>query len=82
MLCAGGARSYLGVDISAEAVQIAEARYKVSENISFMLATRAVSMALVMRLIDVAVSFETIEHLPDPQQFLARIRDALVSAAR
>ena len=78
ILCSAGASTYLGVDISPEAVQIAETRYKVSENISFTLGDACRLEGIGNGTIDVAVSFETIEHVPDPRRFMARIRDVLV----
>lgn len=78
MLYSAGARSYLGVDISPEAIRLAESRYKVSEQISFVLDDACVLGCVRPRTIDVAVSFETIEHLTDPRKFLASVRDALV----
>lgn len=78
ILCGAGASTYVGVDISSEALRLAETRYKVSENISFVLGDACTLDGIGDSTIDVAVSFETIEHLPDPRRFLARIRDTLV----
>ena len=78
ILIAAGARSYRGVDISAEAVGIAESRYKVSPKISFMLGDACRLDGIEEATIDVVVSFETIEHLADPRRFLAGLRRVLV----
>lgn len=77
VLCAAGARSYLGLDISDEALRIAERRYRTSENIKFSRADACSLPELARGSFDMVVSFETIEHLRDPERFLARIKDVL-----
>jgi ubiquinone/menaquinone biosynthesis C-methylase UbiE len=77
-LVAAGARSYCGVDISAEAVEFAESRYKVSPNVSFMVGDACRLDGIDDGAIDVVISFETIEHLADPRLFLAGLRRVLV----
>jgi 2-polyprenyl-3-methyl-5-hydroxy-6-metoxy-1,4-benzoquinol methylase len=78
ILCSIGARTYLGVDISAEAVAIAEGRYRLTESISFMLRDACSLESIGEATIDVVISFETIEHLADPMRFLAELRRVLV----
>ena len=78
ILIAAGATSYRGVDISAEAVAIAESRYKLTESIAFMLGDACKLDSIGDGTIDVAISFETIEHLADPRRFLAELRRVLV----
>ena len=77
LLIAAGAKSYRGVDISPEALEIAERRYKVSPNISFMPGDACRLDGIEDGTIDLVVSFETIEHLAQPSQFLAGLRRVL-----
>jgi ubiquinone/menaquinone biosynthesis C-methylase UbiE len=79
ILIAAGAKSYRGVDISAEAIGIAESRYKVSPKISFMLGDASRLDGIEDGTIDVVVSFETIEHLAHPRRFLAGLRRVLAA---
>jgi|GEM_PF-2733323 ubiquinone/menaquinone biosynthesis C-methylase UbiE len=78
VLVAAGAKSYRGLDISAEAIGIAESRYKVSSKISFMLGDASRLDGIGDGTIDLVASFETIEHLADPRRFLASVRRVLV----
>jgi 2-polyprenyl-3-methyl-5-hydroxy-6-metoxy-1,4-benzoquinol methylase len=78
ILAAAGLKGYRGVDISAEAIAIAQSRYKVSPKISFMLGDACGLEGIDDETIDVVVSFETIEHLADPRRFLAGLRRLLV----
>jgi ubiquinone/menaquinone biosynthesis C-methylase UbiE len=78
ILVAAGARSYRGVDISADAIRMAESRFKVSPKISFTLGDACSLDGIEDGTIDVVVSFETIEHLADPRRFLAGLRRVLV----
>ena len=65
---AANALSVIGADISAEAIQHATARYGgVHSNLRFLQASAA-SLPLEDRSIDLIVSFETIEHLPQSLQ--------------
>jgi SAM-dependent methyltransferase len=74
------ARSVTGIDISADAIAWACTHYA-RANLQF---TRASASALPLpdASIDLAVSFETIEHLPDWPAFLAEIRRVLAPAGR
>lgn len=82
ILWGAGARSYVGVDISPEAVSIARSRYRVSEDVSFALGDACRLDGIGAGAFDVVVSFETIEHLEDPERFLARVRDVLTPGGK
>lgn len=82
VICGSGALSYLGVDISPEAVGVAESRYRISEKVSFSLGDACRLEGIGPAAFDVAVSFETIEHVQQPEHFLARIVDVLVPGGR
>lgn len=70
LLRAGGAASVIGVDLSAQAIAYASAHYA-AEGISFV---HADAMTFEPgRTLDVAVSLETIEHLPDAVGFVERL---------
>lgn len=76
-----GAREVIGVDISAEAIDVARKRFG-REGVSFLVgdACRARDF-LEHTSFDVIVSFETIEHVSDPQGFLAGLRSLATPAA-
>lgn len=74
---AAGARSYLGIDISVKAVSTAAARYAVSDTIRFSEDDASRLNSVPDDSIDLAVSFETIEHVPDPEGMLTNIRRVL-----
>lgn len=61
------AEHYLGIDRDIETVAFAEAHYA-SANTSFL--THDLHCLPLMRRFDVCVSFETIEHLENPDAFL------------
>ena len=77
VLIAAGAKRYRGVDISREAIEIAERRYKVAPEISFELGDACRLDGIEDGTIDLVVSFETIEHLARPGQFLTGLRRVL-----
>ncbi len=64
-----------GVDISDEAVAFAQDHYKLPNN-NFEQGD-ALSVRLPSEVFDMAVSFETIEHIDGDQSFFGRIYDAL-----
>lgn len=77
LMGAGGARSYVGVDIDAHAVDYAERRHGSKERAAAavergarFVCTSAAQTGLESASIDLAVSFETIEHMPDPAAFI------------
>jgi 2-polyprenyl-3-methyl-5-hydroxy-6-metoxy-1,4-benzoquinol methylase len=65
-LAKAGARSVIGVDISEETCAHARRKYGVDARCG-----SGEAIPLPDRSTDVVVSFETIEHVPDPQKFLA-----------
>ncbi|MDR2710292.1 MAG: methyltransferase domain-containing protein [Burkholderiales bacterium] len=66
-LLAASAASVVGIDVSDEAVRHASANYGAHSNLRFLQASAA-SLPLEDRSVDVIVSFETIEHLPQALQ--------------
>ena len=74
-MLAGVARSVLGVERDAEAVDHACRTYA-SGNLRFE-AGDALDLSLGDASVDVVVSFETIEHLPDQRRFLKEVRRVL-----
>ena len=75
-LLAATAGSVQGVDISAEAVAHARRRYADGRNLVFHEAS-ATALPFPDAHFDVAVSFETIEHLTGQEEMLAEIRRVL-----
>ena len=69
------AASVVGVDISAQAVAHASSTYS-SRNISFLVGSCS-NIPLADRSVDVAVSFETIEHHAEHEEMLLEIRRVL-----
>jgi SAM-dependent methyltransferase len=65
-LARAGARSVLGVDLSAEACAHARAKYGLETR-----AGSAEAIPLADGAVDTVVSFETLEHVPAPERFLA-----------
>ena len=62
---AGGARSVVGVDIDPESVEHARRKYNLQTRVG-----SAESIPAEDNEFDVIVSFETIEHVVDPNRFL------------
>src|SRR5438105_3205393 len=79
ILCSAGARSYLGVDISARAISHAEARYQVASKTRFIRGDACHLSAVPDSSVDTAISFETVEHLANPNGFLSNLRRVLRS---
>lgn len=75
-LLAQTARHVTGVDISAEAVTFAQNNYS-TENLQFIPGS-ATSIPLADSSIEVVVSFETLEHFSDHEQFMAEVFRVLV----
>jgi SAM-dependent methyltransferase len=77
MFLEAGARSYFGFDINAEAVESATKKYRTNDAISFVVDDACKFRHVPERAFDLAVSFETIEHVPSAEAFLANVRRAL-----
>ena len=69
------ARSVTGVDIAPDAVRHADAKYR-RPNLSFREGT-CTAIPLPKSSVDMVVSFETIEHIAEHDQFLAEIQRVL-----
>lgn len=69
------ARRVIGIDNNAKAILYAKKHYA-KANISYLLAD-ATKTTLEKHSVDVVVSFETIEHLKNPQTFLKEIERVL-----
>ncbi len=72
-----GAASVTGVDISGEACRHARDRYGVNA-----IEGSALDLPLPDASVDVVVSFETIEHLPDPARFIDECARVLAPGGR
>lgn len=71
-MLAKNAKKVYGVDISTEAVEYAKKNYN-AKNIEYIVGDAA-SIPLSDGSIDVVVSFETIEHIPQYKKFLQELR--------
>ena len=80
MLLAGHAASVVGVDICAEAIAHAAAKYK-RDNLRFVRGS-ATDLPLPGGSVDLVVSFETIEHLQDHEAMLREVRRVLRPGGR
>ncbi len=69
-----GARSIIGVDISQEACDHARKKYGIDARVG-----SAEEIPLPDQSVDVIVSFETIEHVPNPKKFLDECLRVLVT---
>jgi SAM-dependent methyltransferase/tetratricopeptide (TPR) repeat protein len=74
-LLAQVAKRVIGIDCASDAVEHATATYR-RRNLSFILGG-ADQLPLARHSVDIAVSFETIEHLYEHERFLAEIRRVL-----
>lgn len=75
-LLAAHADSVMGVDIAHEAVLHAREKYAAKGNLHFLQGS-ATAIPLQAHSVDVVVSFETVEHLPQQSEMLADIRRVL-----
>jgi 2-polyprenyl-3-methyl-5-hydroxy-6-metoxy-1,4-benzoquinol methylase len=77
LLADWGASEVVGVDISAEAIASAQQHFA-SDNVKFIQNdAETLPRHFEPRSFDLIVSFETIEHVQDPELFLRNIRDLL-----
>jgi SAM-dependent methyltransferase len=74
-LLSGVAARVFGVEICAEAVAHARAKY-LRENLEFLIG-RCTALPIADRSIDLAVSFETLEHVEEQEQMLDEIQRVL-----
>jgi SAM-dependent methyltransferase len=77
-----GAQRVVGVDLSRYAVEYAEACYGVPGRIRFHLGDATDLGFLDDGAVDLVVSFETLEHLAEPERFLAEARRVLRPGGR
>ncbi len=75
MMAEAGAASVLGVDVDPGIVDFAAGKYKAAQ-LSFA-ASDACSLALPDGAVDAVVSFETIEHVPEPERCVAEVARVL-----
>jgi 2-polyprenyl-3-methyl-5-hydroxy-6-metoxy-1,4-benzoquinol methylase len=71
MLAGSGAKKVYGIDISTAAVAYAKKHFS-HKYVEYFVAN-AEDTGLSDRIADVVVSFETIEHLPEPEKFLSEV---------
>lgn len=71
-LLAAGAKSVIAVDIDPETVKYAKAKYKIDARVG-----DASSIPIANSSVDVVVSFETIEHITEPQVFISEVARVL-----
>lgn len=76
MLLAGVAAEVTGVDIDGATIRHAAARYSGRRNLRFVHGS-CIALPLASGSIDLAISFETIEHLTEQQALLAELRRVL-----
>jgi SAM-dependent methyltransferase len=72
---AQSARNVVGLDVSADAIEYARRRYG-APNVEFVVGD-VLAMPLPTSQFDVVCAFETIEHLTDPERFVAEARRVL-----
>jgi ubiquinone/menaquinone biosynthesis C-methylase UbiE len=75
----GGAQSVLGIDVSADAVEFARANFA-SGNLHFQVGDAQKLEGVPDNSIDAVISFETIEHLPNVDEYLAEVHRILKPA--
>lgn len=75
MLVEAGAKNVIAMDIDENAIRKASEEYK-KENLQFKIGD-AESIDLADNSVDVLVSFETIEHLKNPEKFLSEAKRVL-----
>lgn len=78
MLLAGVAADVIGVDVDIAAIRHATSRYGERTNLRFVQGSCA-SLPLADASIELAISFETIEHISEQEAMLAELRRVLVA---
>jgi len=77
VLARKGGKKIIGIDISKIAIEYAKSKYRGRVNNIEFLVGNAMKMPISSSKVDVVVSFETIEHLNDPEKFLSECRRVL-----
>lgn len=77
VLARKGVKKVIGIDISNAAIEYAKKKYSGRVNNIEFLVGNAMEMPISSHEVDVVVSFETIEHLNDPEAFLLECRRVL-----
>lgn len=72
--------SIIGVDRSFDAIRFAGQNFM--QSISRLAQADAVRLPFADNTFDAVVSFETIEHLPEPEKFLREVRRVLIPSGR
>ncbi len=67
-----GAKSVIGADISVDTIEVAKKNFE-GDGISFLVCNGE-AMPFEDNSFDVLVSYETIEHVPNPERFLSEIK--------
>jgi SAM-dependent methyltransferase len=80
ILADSGARSVTAIDVDPEAVAYAQDHFG-GPNLTFLQAS-AEELTALDRQFDLVVSFETIEHLSDPAEFIREVRGVLRPGGR
>jgi len=79
LLAEAGAVPAVGIEIDAASIAYAERRYGKTPNVRFVQASASRLVEVAPGPYDVCVSFETIEHLEDPEQFLRDVARVLTA---
>ncbi len=80
ILSNSGAKKVTGVDVSKEAVKLASEKFQ-NENLEYTLGD-AENLSFEDNSCDLVVSFETIEHLKNPNEFLSEVKRILVEGGQ
>jgi len=76
------ARSVLGIDLSESGIAYAQANYGLEGAVRFECGNAQDLSTLADRSVDFIASFETIEHLPDPDAYLDELQRVLKPSGR
>ena len=79
LLAEAGAVPAIGIEVDAASIAYAERRYGKTPNVRFVQASASRLVEVAPGPYDVCVSFETIEHLEDPEQFLRDVARVLTA---